>query len=175
MRSCLVVAAAWLLWSSAGTAQGRDASPAEIRDFLQDYLGDEPFVDKSTTYSSAAIDLNGDGRKEVLVYVDGPPFCGSGGCQLYVLRTKPNGFDVFGELTLTRTPIRVLKSRTNGWRDLAVWVQGGGIQPGYEALVPFDGSAYASNPTVGPARPAGSSAAGDVAIARNAPGRRLLD
>jgi hypothetical protein len=166
----VIVAAACL---ATAAAQDRDAAPMEVRAFLQRYLGDEPIIDKTATYSSALVDLNGDGLKEVIVYVDS--LCGSGGCNLFVLESKKNGFDVVGALTITRPPIRVLKSRTNGWRDLAVWVQGGGIQPGYEALVPFDGSQYASNPTVAPARRARSSAAGDLAIPRNAPSRRLFD
>ena len=49
-----------------------------------------------------------------------------------------------------RTPITVLDTSTNGWRDLTVAVSGGGMAGG-NALLKFDGEAYPSNPTVEPA------------------------
>lgn len=55
-------------------------------------------------------------------------------------------------MTVVQLPIRVLESTANGWHDLGVWVQGGGIQPGYEAALSFDGRTYPRNPTVAPAR-----------------------
>jgi hypothetical protein len=46
-----------------------------------------------------------------------------------------------------------------------VWVQGGGIQPGYEAELRFDGNAYPSNPSVIPARPLVNRPHGQIVIA----------
>jgi hypothetical protein len=43
--------------------------------------------------------------------------------------------------------------RRNGWNDLIVFVSGGGIQPGYYAVLPFDGKKYPENPTIEPAMP----------------------
>ncbi len=43
-------------------------------------------------------------------------------------------------------------TQTKGWRDLTVLVSGGGIVPGYRAILPFDGREYPSNPTMAPAR-----------------------
>jgi hypothetical protein len=40
-----------------------------------------------------------------------------------------------------------------GWRNLAVFVAGGGIMPGYFAELQFDGKSYPENPSIGPARP----------------------
>ena len=42
----------------------------------------------------------------------------------------------------------MLSHRTNGWRDLSVLVAGGGIIPGYQAVLQFDGRAYPSNPSM---------------------------
>jgi hypothetical protein len=67
----------------------------------------------------------------------------------------------------------VLKSSTNGWRDLAVRVRGGGVLPGYLALLPFDGATYAGNPTVPPARPLPIEAAYEVVIEAEARGQQL--
>ncbi|MGQ2990582.1 hypothetical protein, partial [Brevundimonas sp.] len=81
----------------------------------------------------------------------GPEYCGSGGCNLLILRPEGDSFTVLGDVTITRAPVRVLTSRTNGLPDIAVQVSGGGAEP-HEALLPFDGARYASNPTVAPAR-----------------------
>lgn len=87
----------------------------------------------------------------VLVQFLGPEYCGSGGCNLLILRPEGETFTVLGDVTVTRAPVRVLTSRTNGLPDIAVQVSGGGAAP-REALLPFDGARYASNPTVAPAR-----------------------
>lgn len=87
----------------------------------------------------------------VLVQFVGPEYCGSGGCNLLILRPEGDSFTVLGDVTITRAPVRVLTSRTNGLPDIAVQVSGGGAEP-HEALLPFDGARYASNPTVAPAR-----------------------
>lgn len=101
----------------------------------------------------------------VLVQFLGPEYCGSGGCNLLILRPEGDSFTVLGDVTITRAPVRVLASRTNGLPDIAVQVSGGGADP-HEALLPFDGARYASNPTVAPARPTGG-APGVIVIAED--------
>jgi hypothetical protein len=59
---------------------------------------------------------------------------------------------VVTKTTVTRPPIQVLASKSNGWHDIAVRVAGGGIANGYDAELSFDGRKYPSNPTVPPAR-----------------------
>jgi len=101
-------------------------------------------------YASGEADLDGDGAPEVLVYVGGPSMCGSGGCNLVVLQRTGQGFDRLGDLSVAQLPVGVFETSTNGWRDLAVSVYGGGIAGGV-AKVPFGENQYASNPTVSPA------------------------
>ncbi len=55
-------------------------------------------------------------------------------------------------MSVVQLPVGVLDSKTNGWRDLAVTVAGGGI-PAATMRLPFDGTAYAENATVTPAVP----------------------
>lgn len=86
-----------------------------------------------------------------LVYLVGPEYCGSGGCNLLILRSGASGYDVLGETTVTRAPIRVLSTQTNGLPDIGVHVRGGGVTDGYEAKLAFDGTRYPSNPTAAPA------------------------
>ncbi|MFZ3201855.1 MAG: hypothetical protein WA175_11985 [Candidatus Acidiferrales bacterium] len=63
-----------------------------------------------------------------------------------------------------RLPIRVLATKSNGWYDISVRVQGGGIQPGYEAKLSFDGKTYDNNPSVSPAERLTQKLAGKTVI-----------
>ena len=103
-----------------------------------------------------------------LLYLVGGEYCGSGGCTLLVLHKTGDTFEQLGRLTVTQTPIRVLESQTRGRPDLAVGVRGGGAGS-HEALIPFDGRRYASNPTVAPARPIEGDAPGQTMITDDTP------
>lgn len=82
----------------------------------------------------------------------GPAWCGSGGCSMLVVRPEEQSYALVGDISLVRDPVRVLDSQSNGLPDLSVYVGGGGIAEGYEALLAFDGQTYPANPTVDPAR-----------------------
>ena len=133
------------------------ASEAVVADPVKTWIADHFAKDlggdtSSLLYARAQYDLDGDGTKETLAYVGGPMLCGSGGCDLLVLKDVEGEITKVGELSVVQLPVGVLESSTNGWRDLAVSVSGGG-RPGGIMRVPFDGAAYASNPTVSPAEP----------------------
>ncbi|SEJ59174.1 hypothetical protein SAMN05518849_11136 [Sphingobium sp. AP50] len=124
---------------------------------------------KLTRYRIALPDLNRDGHPEALVYAvasaDGggqANFCGSGGCLLYVLSLTANGYRKVTAITITRPPIRVLPSMSHGWQDISVRVAGGGINPGYEARLRFNGRSYPSNPSMPPATRKGESGGEEV-------------
>jgi len=106
---------------------------------------------KRTKYMAAFPDLNDDGHPEAIVYLLGD-WCGSGGCTMLVLTQEEGSWRVVTKITITRPPIRVLTKKSKGWHSLALSVQGGGVQPGYEAELNFDGNTYPSNPTAPPAR-----------------------
>jgi hypothetical protein len=105
-------------------------------------------------YFFAYTDLNGDGRKEAIVYLIGPHTCGSGGCHTVIFspQEKGKGYRLVTIIELTRPPIVAAKSKTKGWHDLIVFVQGGGILAGYNMLLPFDGASYPESPFLDPAR-----------------------
>lgn len=132
----------------AADAAAPPASPADaaLTAFLQDRTREAMaplgYVARTTGEGAGAL---------TLVYLIGPEYCGSGGCNLLILRRSADGYDVLGETTVTHAPIRVLSSRTNGLPDIGVRVSGGGITEGYEAKLAFDGTRYPSNPTVAPA------------------------
>src|SRR5438128_5047455 len=107
---------------------------------------------KSTRYIAAFRDINDDGIPEAIVYLIGREWCGSGGCNTLVLARDGTSWRIVATITITRPPIRVLPDTSNGWHSIGVWVQGGGIQTGYEVELRFDGKTYPKNPSVPPAR-----------------------
>ena len=122
------------------------STPGWARSFIKHTLN-------LTEYRAASIDLDGDGRPEVLVLSDGQEWCGSGGCYFFVLARHGRMVREAARTTITRAPIRVLPSISHGWHDLGILVAEGGIIPGYTARLRYDGRHYPENPTVPPAEP----------------------
>lgn len=151
-RLALVVAVAVVGFAPDAAANLPNAA---LRHFLRTSVasGDTTFQEAVPSLAKSAvwIDLNGDGRSEALVFLDVRDWCGTGGCDLLVLEQTRAGFRVRGRVSVTHLPIGVLRHRSHGWRDLVVEAVGGGIQPGYRAVLPFDGRAYAGNASVAPA------------------------
>jgi len=120
-------------------------------DAIKADLGADFPLSDAARFTTALADLNGDGRDEAVVYLVDPAVCGSGGCNLYVLTNSgQNNWAVDSKMTISRPPIYLLPSSTNGWADLGVTVSGGGLMR-MVMKVPREASAYASNPTVSPA------------------------
>src|SRR5208282_1408183 len=119
---------------------------------------------KATQYSAAFVDLKDHGAKEVIVYLSSDGWCGTGGCTMLILAPEDTSYRVVTKTTITRLPIRVLATKSNGWHDISVVVAGGGIQPGYEAELSFDGKTYPSNPSVPPAHPIDGEARGKIVV-----------
>ena len=150
--------------AATASAEPDAVSPApanaeeDIRHFLlQEYPDAAPM-----RYALAWNDLDGDGTEEAIVHVVSSYLCGTGGCNTLVLAQAGPMWRKVGDISVSRTPITVLKSETNGWKDLTVDVSGGGMPSGI-ALLKFDGEAYPSNPTVAPAESAEGH--GDILIA----------
>lgn len=142
-----------------------------LKEVLKQYLKEQDAEnDGSTRYIASFVDLNDDGKKEVVVYVIAQSLCGTGGCPTLVLIPQQSSFSIVSRISITRPPIRILNAKSHGWHDLAVWVAGGGVQPGYKADLPFDGESYATNPTVPPAHKLSPQSAGNIVISDNAVG-----
>jgi hypothetical protein len=161
-----VCLAALIVWSSgqAGIhAQPRPPLDGQTRQSLEAFLDTFEGGTKHH-YIASLVDLNGDRRPEAIVYLTGSTWCGSGGCTTLVLKRHEASWQLVTEIGITRLPIRAFAARSNGWRNLGVWVQGGGIQPGYEAELSFNGKQYPSNPTVAPARRANRTSTAEMLI-----------
>lgn len=92
-------------------------------------------------YIYGRTDLNDDGREEVLVYLLGSIFCGSGGCDLLILNDRERGYAQVASLSIARTPVVVAAGAENGWRTIFKMESGGGAAPSWVRYT-FDGSTY---------------------------------
>lgn len=137
----------------------RNQDEASVRRFLQEFDSD-----LRNRFIASFADLNDDGKTEAIIHLTSNNWCGSGGCTTLVLVREGDSWRVLTEISITRPPIRVLTKKSNGWRSIAVRVQGGGIHPGYEAELRFDGKTYPTNPSVAPAHRVVGKAAGEVVI-----------
>jgi hypothetical protein len=131
------------LLATAAPARKVSADEARFGRWLAHHLSETPGgADADLMYGYALVDLNGDGRKEAIVWARDSWNCGSGGCGLDVFIDAPSGWRRLSTTPITRPPIEVLTTRTRGWRDLAAWVAGGGIPRPYEARLRFNGKRY---------------------------------
>lgn len=92
-------------------------------------------------YAYGRVDLNGDGIEEVLAILIGPMFCGTGGCNLLLLKKDEDGFTVINAFPISRLPIIVSDHKTARWSDIVRPEHGGGAELSYVKHV-FDGSRY---------------------------------
>jgi hypothetical protein len=150
-------------------------SEASVRAYLRNRLHSARVEYPDTRYVLAWVDLNGDGRNEAVVRILSNGYCGSGGCNLYVLSPWGRRWSLVGRMTATKAPIRVLNSRSHGWRDLAVGLhdccENGRWE---EALLPFDGRIYPFNPSTPPSRRIRRGVPGRVLISGDDEGRLLF-
>lgn len=147
----------WTCALASGTGAG---GAGLLRLFLQKRIGWGPVSDRAMRYSSAQVSLDGKSPEQVLVYITGQGWCGTGGCTALLLQPLGSSFQVIDKFTLARLPIRVLRSKTNGWYDLTMPVAGGGVTDEHTTLLRFDGQTYPSNPSMAPKAPANLAGAG---------------
>lgn len=112
--------------------------------------GEDTELLDSARYFYNKVDLNGDGNKEVLVYLFGRGWCGTGGCSAMIFQSINGNYRLVTDMSVSRNPLIVSPRKTKGWHDLIMFIYGGGILPGYYVLLRFNGHTYPSNPTVSP-------------------------
>lgn len=131
---------------------------------LEGYDHCEEDFGKGVRYFYNAVDLNGDGAVETIVYLVGAFACGSGGCTTLIFQSKGKTHKLMSRVLLVHNPILVSDQRTNGWRNLILYVAGGGAEAAYH-LLKHSGSTYPQNPSLAPRLPAGAVVTGDAYIA----------
>jgi hypothetical protein len=164
-----VRAATVFLGLGASLLPAQADNTAAVHSFLKSYLINP---DPATRVAIGFSDLNGDGKNEVVVYVMGPGWCGTGGCSALVLSQKGSTYRVVMDASVSRLPISVLPTKSHGWHDLGVTIGGGGGETGV-AEMKFNGKTYPDNPTGPPAKLLRGDGGGKVLIPDSAEGEPL--
>ncbi len=138
-----LLAAIILVLPTGTAAQSRDAS---LHAFLQSTFADARAETPQMAYTAAFADLNSDGRQEALVMPHAGLFCGSGGCALYIYTRYGAAWRQVDEQTIVGQSVRLLPTRTRGWRDLAVNIRGGGFDLPRQIRLRFNGQGYRAGP-----------------------------
>ena len=91
----------------------------KLSGFLLDYLNkDLPLIsDTDRSFSFYAIDLNVDKKDEYFIRLNGPYFCGSGGCTFLLL---DNTFKLVNRFTVMQAPVFRSSKVSNSWNELIV-------------------------------------------------------
>lgn len=160
-RRARALAAVVLLLSGAGVAWAQRAPapvvvrrvrPERVRDaglkaaVFREVYGGGVYAGDPDRYLYNRVDLDGDGRAEVLAYVHGTSSCGSAGCLLLVFRRTGGGYQLVSRIEGAENPVIVGEGRTGGWRDLIAPVRWGEVEGrtvrNYYAVLRFDGRTY---------------------------------
>jgi hypothetical protein len=135
-----------VLWVSAASAHAQRSSPAAdntLRDaILKEFGYAEP--PKDFRYMSRSADLNGDGHREVFVWVPTLEFGGTSGYPLLLFARERGGYRLLLKYEPVWTPLVILNTSRFGWHDIAVQMGGGGEKMHY-VIFRHTGRAYSDD------------------------------
>ena len=112
-----------------------------LQNIFKEDLSKNSIDDYSKRFIFFEYDLNDDGKKEILVGLTGPYFCGSGGCTQYIL---DNQGAIISRFTVADYPVVIDSQKSSGWKNLFIY------SGGKNRIVKFDGKKYPSNPSLQP-------------------------
>ncbi|MGF1749293.1 hypothetical protein [Vibrio cionasavignyae] len=96
---------------------------------------------KGHQFKVGVADLNRDDRDEIMVLMQSPYFCGSGGCTAYLFNDKG---ELLNRMTVVKEPVLISERHSKGWKDFYVWSDGS------LRIMSFDGVTYPQNPSLQP-------------------------
>lgn len=101
-----------------------NALPADVRTSVQAFMADELANAREAngfdaTLNAHRVDLNNDGTPEVIVVVEHPFVCGTGGCLTYVFEISSGTATPIVEV-LSRGNIALGNGSTGDWRNLVI-------------------------------------------------------
>jgi hypothetical protein len=133
--------------SASAAVQADGVSPREVfAGFLAGHFAAFREEAPEATYRSAWVDLDGDGRQEVLVYMDGSLWCGPHSCDLFIFTpAREGGWRLLQELSVAKEPITLLATRSRGWRDLGFYYSTS-LAPGERRALSYGRDGYRLSP-----------------------------
>ncbi len=79
----------------------------------------------------------------------GPFVCGTGGCSAVIFKVENGEYKTLSRFSLVRNPVIISNSKTNGYKDIIMYVAGGGIES-FFANLKYNGTTYPLNPSIEP-------------------------
>lgn len=120
------------------------APQTAVAESLQSYIASELHTSEQDIATAAASTRNN--KKIEIAYVFDRRRCGTGGCNLLIVEQVASHYRIIGRTTTVHTPITFLGNDSSGYPILGVWVAGGGIQEGYQAVLKRHRGVYPSSP-----------------------------
>ncbi len=119
-----------------------DFDEDEMYNRISSIMNDSDLRD-TTTATGKYIDADSNWEtEEYLFFLEGPDYCGSGGCTMVLIDSSDR---ILTKFTVTRKPILIENYREpNIWKDIVVWSNGS------YRLLQHDGNTYPSNPSLAP-------------------------
>lgn len=129
---------------------------AAIRAASPDYRADVIGAGGKARYAAARMDLNADGNEEVFVYLMGPFFCGTGGCNLLVFSQGMDGYSLLADIPTSDPPVIISGQGTGGYADFWRMQSGGGGPSEYVRHVFESGRYVEKSRAAASAKPGGN-------------------
>ncbi len=145
---------------SPPAAELEAAIRATAPDYRADIVGDEGNIGKAR-YAIARTDLNGDGKDEVFVYLMGPYFCGSGGCNLLLFSQGADGYSLLASIPISDPPVIVAQTSSESYADFWRMQSGGGAPAQYVRHTYKGGKYVEASRTSAATKPAGQVVLGE--------------
>lgn len=119
---------------------------------------------KQSPYRSVGLDLNADGKTEVLVLLEGGDWCTSTGCTLAIFTTGKFGYRPMATIRRVWDPVILTNEHHNGWSDLVV--ETGKRSLGQRVRLRFGSRGYPGNAVTLTPMPSDIEVNGEVVIER---------
>jgi hypothetical protein len=87
-------------------------------------------INSNDSYTYNYVDLNGDGKPEVIVYLSGRYFCGTGGCQVLIFKLVGKEYKSLSGMGLVRPPFIVTEAKSNKYKNLVMYSRNYGVRKG---------------------------------------------
>ncbi len=103
-------------------------------------------LEESVEYSYNKVDLNGDGKKEAIVYLENLELCDSGECHIFIFEPVENDYRLVSLIGgVYGNPIIVSDRKTKGWHNLILPRQKNYLDEAKYTRARFNGKKYTTS------------------------------
>ncbi|MCF6199214.1 MAG: hypothetical protein L3J67_07430, partial [Hyphomicrobiaceae bacterium] len=150
------------LASAGGTSLRMEVNEKQLAKAVERYRLNKK--QKKSPYRSVGVDLNGDGKAEILALLEGEDWCTTTGCTLAIFEKGSFGYRPVATIRRVWGPLIVTNERRNGWSDLVVGT--GKRSFGHRVRLRFGARGYPGNAVTLTPMPADIEVNGEVMIER---------